>query len=97
MNISERLIFLRKQCGYTQNGLAERSGVSQSHLRRVELGDADITISHLELLCDAMGTSLKDFFNVGEDNDEISSALAVLSPKQKKLLLSFLESLKDKY
>ena len=44
MNISERLSNLRKQCGYTQNGLAERAGVSQTHLRRVELGQADITV-----------------------------------------------------
>ena len=62
MNVSKRLISLRERCGFTQNGLAERAGVSQTHLRRVELGQADITIGHLQLLCDAMGISLKDFF-----------------------------------
>ena len=50
MNISERIRKLREQCGYTQNALAERSGVSQSHLRRVELGQADITVGHLQML-----------------------------------------------
>lgn len=93
MDISKRLISLRKQCGYTQNGLAERAGVSQSHLRRVELGQADITVNHLELLCDAMSISLKDFFNETSNEDEIAIALSNLSPKQKKLLLQFLESL----
>ncbi len=93
MNISERLINLRKQCGYTQNGLAERAGVSQTHLRRVERGEADITVSHLELLCDAMSISLKDFFNDSENENEIAVAFSNLSPKQKKLLLDFLESL----
>ena len=93
MDISRRLISLRQQCGYTQNGLAERAGVSQSHLRRVELGQADITVNHLELLCDAMSISLKDFFNEASSEDEISIALSKLSPKQKKLLLAFLESL----
>ena len=93
MDISKRLISLRQQCGYTQNGLAERAGVSQSHLRRVELGQADITVNHLELLCDAMSISLKDFFNEASSEDEISIALSKLSPKQKKLLLAFLESL----
>ena len=53
---------MRKKCGYTQNGLAERAGVSQTHLRRVELGQADITVGHLQLLCDAMSISLKEFF-----------------------------------
>jgi transcriptional regulator with XRE-family HTH domain len=93
MDISKRLIHLRQQCGYTQNGLAERAGISQSHLRRVELGQADITIGHLELLCDAMSISLKDFFNELSTEDEIATAFSKLSPRQKKLLLVFLESL----
>lgn len=93
MDISKRLIHLRQQCGYTQNGLAERAGVSQSHLRRVELGLANITVSHLQLLCDAMSITLKDFFNEEESDDEIAVALSKLSPKQKKQLMAFLETL----
>ena len=93
MDISKRLICLREQCGLTQNGLAERAGVSQTHLRRVELGQADITIGHLQLLCDAMGISIQDFFKEETNTDEITVLLSKLSPKQKKLLVSFLESL----
>ena len=93
MDVSKRIIALRKRCGLTQNGLAERAGVSQTHLRRVELGQADITIGHLQLLCDAMSISMQDFFAEENNSDEISSALSKLSPKQKTLLLSFLESL----
>ena len=93
MNVSKRLIDLRKQCGFTQNGLAEKAGVSQTHLRRVELGQADITIGHLQLLCDAMSISMQDFFKDESDSDEISVAFSKLSPKQKTLLISFLESL----
>ncbi|MBR6682267.1 MAG: helix-turn-helix transcriptional regulator [Clostridia bacterium] len=93
MDVSKRLIALREQCGYTQNGLAERAGVSQTHLRRVELGQADITIGHLQLLCDAMSISLKDFFEEDSGSDEIAAAFSKLSPKQKTLLLTFLESL----
>lgn len=93
MNVAKRLISLRERCGYTQNGLAERAGVSQTHLRRVELGQADITVGHLQLLCDAMGISLRDFFGEETETDEVSIAMTKLSPKQKALLLSFLESL----
>lgn len=93
MNVSERLICLRKQRGYTQNRLAERAGVSQTHLRRVELGEADITIGHLQLLCDAMDISLKDFFEETSDTEEIAAAFSRLTPKQKACLLKFLESL----
>ena len=60
MDVGKRLCELRLKCNYPQNGLAERAGVSQSHLRRVELGEADITVGHLQLLCDAMDISLKE-------------------------------------
>ena len=93
MDISQRLITLREQCGYTQNGLAERAGVSQTHLRRVERGEADITVGHLQLLCDAMNVSLKEFFCEESEENEIAAAFSKLSPKQQKLLLAFLESL----
>ncbi len=93
MDISKRLISLRESCKLTQNGLAERAGVSQSHLRRVELGEADITVGHLELLCDAMGISIRDFFTETDEQDEMAIAISKLSPKQKYLLLEFIRNL----
>ena len=92
MDISKRLVVLRERCGLTQNGLAERAGVSQTHLRRVELGQADITIGHLQLLCDAMSISLEDFFKEEKGLDETAAALSKLSPLQKMRLLDFLKS-----
>lgn len=93
MNIGERVRELRVRAGFTQNKLADWAGVSQTHLRRVERGEADITIGHLRLICDALQISLKDFFNVDDDTEELATATAHLSPKQKQLLLSFLKSL----
>jgi len=93
MDVGKRLLELRNKSWLTQNGLAEKAGVSQTHLRRVELGQADITVGHLQLLCDAMGITLQEFFNVEAGKDELSIALSKLTPKQKKLLIAFLESL----
>ena len=93
MDVSNRIIMLRKRCGLTQNGLAERAGVSQTHLRRVELGQADITVGHLQLLCDAMSISIQEFFKEEIEADEMAVAFSKLSPKQKTLLLTFIESL----
>lgn len=93
MNVGQRLKTLREKAGFTQNGLAEWAGVSQSHLRRVELGQADITIGHLCLVCDALGITLKDFFNEPDDNPDMASAISALTPKQRQLLLAFLKSL----
>ena len=93
MDVSKRLISLRERFSLTQNGLAEKAGVSQTHLRRVELGQADITVGHLQLLCDAMDITLHEFFYEETVKDEISVALSKLTPKQKKLLTDFLQSL----
>lgn len=93
MDVSKRIIALRERCGLTQNGLAERAGVSQTHLRRVELGYSDITVGHLQLLCDAMSISIQEFFKEETNSDEMAVVLSNLSPKQKILLIAFLESL----
>ena len=87
MEVGKRIEELREKRGYSQNRLAEWAGVSQTHLRRVELGEADITVGHLRLICDALGISLKDFFS------EITAAVSALSVKQRKLLSEFLKSL----
>lgn len=93
MDVSKRLISLRERCSLSQNGLAEKAGVSQTHLRRVELGQADITVGHLQLLCDAMGITLQEFFYEEKQKDELSIAISKLTPQQKKLLTAFLQSL----
>lgn len=93
MNIGERIRELRETVGFTQNRLAEWAGISQTHLRRVERGEADITVGHLRMICDALQVSLKDFFNVSDEAEDLAAAISHLSPKQRQLLLSFLKSL----
>ena len=93
MNVGKRIRQLREQSGYSQNSLAERAGVSQTHLRNVELGNADITVSHLQLICDALAVSLKDFFNVNDEQEELSAVISRLTPKQKRILLEFLKTI----
>lgn len=93
MDVGARIRQLREKIGYSQNKLAEWSGVSQTHLRRVELGQAGITVDHLEMLCDALGISLKEFFSTPPEGEDFSAATANLTPKQKQLLFEFLKSL----
>lgn len=93
MNVGQRIKELRERSGFTQNKLAEWSGVSQSHLRRVELGQQDITIGQLQLVCDGLGITLVEFFDIGEKQETLSDVIAKLTPKQKQLLAEFLKSL----
>lgn len=93
MDVGNRIKQLREQNMYSQNYLADIAGISQTHLRRVELGTADITVGHLQLVCDALGISLKDFFNVSEELEDISASIFNFTPKQRILLLEFLKSI----
>ena len=93
MNVGHRIKELREKAGFTQNKLAEWAGVSQTHLRRVELGQSDITVGQLELVCDGLGVTLAEFFNVGNKTENLSDLIAKLTPKQKQLLTDFLKSI----
>lgn len=93
MNVGERIKELRERSGFTQNRLAEWAGVSQTHLRRVELGQQDITIGQLRLVCDGLGITLSEFFNVNEEEENLTDVIAKLTPKQKQLLMDFLKSI----
>lgn len=95
MNISKRLQALRAAKGLTVNRLANLSGISQSHLREIELGNKNPTIETLSYFCDALGVSLKEFFT--EDETRISpflrSALEKLSIDQQERLAEFINSM----
>ena len=93
MDVGTRIKELRKKAGFTQNRLAEWAGVSQTHLRRVELGQQDITVGQLQLVCDGLGISLAEFFETSDNNDNFAEVIAKLSPKQKQLLIEFLKTI----
>ena len=63
MDVSERIRFFREQKKMTVNKLANQAGISQSFLREVELGRKKPTVETLSLLCDALGITLRDFFD----------------------------------
>jgi len=48
----------RKSVNMTQKELAERSGVRQSNISRIESGNCSATVSTLECLADGMGKKL---------------------------------------
>jgi len=93
VNVGDRIKELRERSGFTQNKLAEWAGVSQTHLRRVELGQQDITIGQLRMVCDGLGVTLAEFFDVKEKEESLTEVIAKLTPKQKQLLIDFLKSI----
>lgn len=97
MEISKRITHFRALKGYSVNKLANFSGISQSYLREVELGNKNPTVEILSLLCDTLDISLKDFFDEQISDSFFSNPLIAkiyrLSPEQRKALLRFLETI----
>ncbi len=95
MNVAQRLVFFRKKKGITTNKLANLAGISQSHLREIELGKRSPTVETLSYFCDALGIGLGEFFS---DNSEISpflmTALKKLSEEEQAGLAQFINTLR---
>lgn len=95
MNVGERIIELRTAKGITTNRLANMAGVSQSHLREIELGKRNPTVETLSFFCDALGVSLADFFNTddsGKVNPLLLTAIKNLTESQQLKLADFINT-----
>lgn len=99
MNVAERVTWFRKKKGFTVNKLANEAGISQSYLREIELGRKNPTVETLSVLCDALGTTLKEFFDDESvsplETDELAAVLFKLSKEQRKRLAEFLKSMQN--
>lgn len=97
MDVGKRITELREQRGLTTNRLATQSGLSQSFVRSVEMGQKGITIENLTLLCQALGVGIKDFFDDKEQEDRVVTSLELLkiveklTPDQRYRLAEFLK------
>lgn len=53
---------LRRERKITQKHLALRSGISNTYLSDIEVGRTNPSLMTLEKIADALGISIKDFF-----------------------------------
>lgn len=68
MNIGDRIKHLRKQQGLTLEELASRSELSKGFLSQLERNLTSPSVSTLDDILEALGSSLSEFFK--EDSDE---------------------------
>ena len=92
MDVGKRVKALRQAKGITVNKRANLSGISQSYLREIELGNKQPTVEYLEYICNGLGIDLREFFEESP-MDPFRQALLRLSPIQKEKLLAFLQTL----
>lgn len=58
LRIGQRIAELRKERGLTQTQLAERCGLQQAHIARIEAGRYSVGLDTLAQIADAMGMKI---------------------------------------
>ena len=98
--VGPRITELRKAKNLSVNKLANLTGVSQSYLRDIELGNKNPTVNFLALICSTLDISLRDFFDIDmiddskdKDIEAFYNKIDTLNKSQKLSLLGFLDSL----
>ena len=62
-DVGNRIRYLRKQRGISQEELALIAGIDRTYLAGIESGKRNATIISLEKIINALGVSMKDFFD----------------------------------
>lgn len=97
MEVGKRITYFRTRKGYSVNRLANLSGISQSYLRDVELGNKNPTVEILSYICDALNITLRDFFDDQTqrklDSNPLLSRIYRLTPEQQEAFLNLLDTI----
>lgn len=97
INVGQRIKQLREAQGLTVNKLANLSGISQSHLREIELGNKNPTVETLSYFCESLNITLSDFFKESDDNitPVLLRSMRKLSEPQQLILADFINSIEE--
>jgi len=71
--ISENIKILRKKLGWSQEFLAEKTGVSAPYITQIEIGKRTPSLDIVEKLALAFGVEYKDLFEINMTNNDLDS------------------------
>lgn len=92
-DIAKRIRQLRTERGFTQNALANISGISPTYLYQLERGEKSPTVEYLDHICWGLGITLADFFATEDDaRATVPDRISSLTAAQRRLLNVFLGS-----
>ena len=108
MTIGEKIARLRRERNWTQRELADKAGITQNQVSRIEKGKSRPRASTLETFAEALGVSIEDLESnpifeeenpvakMAQEDPEMASLFAqisLLSPKQKEAVRVTLRSM----
>lgn len=62
-NVGNRVKYLRKQIGLSQEKFALKADIDRTYLAGIESGKRNVTIASLEKIVNALEVSMKEFWN----------------------------------
>lgn len=71
--LSENIKTLRKKLGWSQEQLAEKTGVSAPYITQIEVGKRTPSLDIVEKLASALGVEYKTLFETSASVDSINS------------------------
>src|SRR5438132_9885767 len=89
--VGRKIRQLRRQRKLTQVELAERIGIHQSDLSRMEQGEYKVGLDTLLKILQTFDLSIGDFFDEGNRAQSVFEKLKALSPAAQKEVESFIE------
>ena len=106
MDVGARITELRKKIGLSQYALRKRTGIAQGSLSQYEAGLKIPGTDTIERICEGLGVSLAEFFEVDGDESrqriklddrerELVACYRVLTEAQKKDALTVFRALAD--
>ena len=98
MDVGARIRELRKARGFSSRQLANMTNISQPVISRLETNTRSADVCSIEVICKALGISLRDFFDEGQQSltQELQQLLEIvkeLSPAQRTLVRQLLDNL----
>ena len=89
--IGRKIRQLRRQRKLTQVELAERIGIHQSDLSRMEQGEYKVGLDTLLKILATFDLSIGDFFEEGNRTETVIEKYKILSPSAQREVESFIE------
>ena len=103
MNVLEKIKIMQQERGWSTYKLAYESGLTQSTLSNMFARGTCPTIDTLQMICDAFGISISEFFEENENKSYVSkeelellNKYRTLNSKEKDAVKSLVDTLSKK-
>ena len=95
--VSENIKSLRKKLGWSQEFLAERTGVSAHYITQIEVGKRTPSLDIVEKLALALGVEYKTLFDTKNTVDNTNSAAFSKHILESKLISAITDTIHNEF